>query len=128
MRRDVIILANSRMRSNRCIAGIDAETGEWVRPVYEEGNDGVPKHIRQIKNREPRLLEIVSIPLADDGPNRDVQPENRRILSGEWTSVRTACVSEVARRYCQTKGVILHNEFRDIHAKSVRAMPVQDRC
>lgn len=33
----MICLANSRKIGGRCVAGIDVNTGEWVRPVRDNG-------------------------------------------------------------------------------------------
>lgn len=126
MRRDVIILANSRKMGNRCIAGIDRETGEWVRPVYEAGDQGVPLSVRQVEGVEPGLLDIVSIPLAGDGPHRDIQPENCRILKGAWKKVGKASVQQVAK-YCQRGGLILHNADRRIHIDELRLVPEKEK-
>jgi len=126
MRRNLIILANSRKKGNRCIAGIDPETAEWVRPVYEDGDKGVPWQVRQVDGEEPRLLDIVSIPLARDGPHRDIQPENRRILRGAWKKVSKATVRQVGK-YCQKAGLILHNADRRIQVKQLCRVAAEHR-
>ena len=61
----LICLANSWKYGERCIAGIDIHTGQWVRPVCDRFPDGqVPADIRLIDGDEPALLDILSIPLA----------------------------------------------------------------
>jgi len=75
---------------------------------------------------EPCLLDVVSIPLADDGPHRDIQPENRRILEGPWQP-RGRARSEKVIRYCQTRGLILHNADRRIHVDQLRKVADEDR-
>jgi len=126
MRRNLIIMANSRKMGNRCIAGIDADSGEWVRPVYGAGDQGVPWDVRQVQGAEPRLLDIVSIPLASDGPHRDIQPENCRILEGPWKRIGEATVQQVAK-YCQRGGLILHNTERWIHIDQLCQVAAKDR-
>jgi len=127
MRRELIILANSRKMKNRCVAGIDRHTGRWVRPVYGDGRQGVPKSIRQIDGAEPALLDVISVPLAEDGPHRDIQPENRLILPGDWYKLGEATLGEVIQ-YCQTKGLLLHNTDRRIALSELRAVPRQSRA
>jgi hypothetical protein len=126
MRRNLIILANSRKMGNRCIAGIDAQTGEWVRPCFGTGEEGVPWSVRQVDGAEPQLLDILAIPLAKDGPHRDIQPENRRILKGAWKSVGKATVKQVAK-YRQKSGLILHNVGRRIDVDELRQVAAKDR-
>jgi hypothetical protein len=122
----LIILANSRKKGNRCIAGIDTATGEWIRPVYEDGDQGVPWNVRQVDGKEPRLLDILSIPLASDGPHRDIQPENRSILKGAWKKVGQATPQQVAQ-YCQSAGLVLHNADRRIHIATLRQIREANR-
>ena len=125
MRRNLVILANSRKMGNRCIAGIDAESGEWVRPVYETGDQGVPWSVRQVDGAEPCLLDIVSISVASDGPHRDIQPENRRILKGAWRREGQATVDQIAK-YRLKAGLILHNADRKIHVGKLRQVAAKD--
>ena len=126
MERRLIILANSRKKGNRCIAGIDADTGEWVRPCFGTGEQGVPRPVRLVGGMEPRLLDIVAIPLADDGPHREVQPENRQIAPGPWKRVGKAGVEQVAG-YCQEGGLILHNGARWIHISQLGKVAAGER-
>ena len=126
MTRNLIILANSRKMGNRCIAGIDAESGEWIRPCFENGDSGVPWHIRQVNGVEPQLLDIIKIPLADDGPHRDIQPENRTILAGAWQKVGEKSIQD-ALKYCQQTNLILFNTDRKVHVNILRTVPSRDK-
>lgn len=83
----IICLANSWKLKERCIAGIDIDTGKWVRPVCDSlyPEDGrVPKNICLVDGREPELLDILEIPLADTGNNFDFESENLSVLRGQW--------------------------------------------
>lgn len=126
MTRNLTIVANSRKMGNRCIAGIDADTSEWVRPCFGTGEQGVPWSVRQVDRAEPQLLDIVAIPLGSDGPHRDIQPENRRILNGAWKRLGKATVNQVAR-HCQKAGLILHNSDRRIHVSLLRTVPKEEK-
>jgi hypothetical protein len=126
MRRNLIILANSRKRGNRCIVGIDTETEEWVRPCVGEGEKGIPWHVRQINGAEPQLLDIVAIPLASNGPNREIQPENYTVLKGSWEKVGKVTIKQITK-YCQRRGLILHNTDRRIHITELSNVSKRDR-
>jgi hypothetical protein len=126
MRHSLIILANSRKMRNRCIAGIDSQTGEWLRPCCGTGVEGVPWNVRQVAGVEPQLLDIIEIPLAADGPHRDIQPENRQLLEGAWKKLGTATIDQVAG-YCQKSGFVLHNKDRWIHDFALRDVPESKR-
>jgi len=69
MERTIIVLANSRKMTNRCIAGIDVSTKEWIRPCYESGESGIPWTVRQINGEEPQLLDIIKISVKKVGPH-----------------------------------------------------------
>lgn len=118
MRHNIIILANSRKMGNRCIAGIDAQSGEWMRPCFGTGKDGIPWEIRRVDDGEPKLLDIISIPLANDGPHRNIQPENRILSEGTWEKVGKTTVKQVLK-YVQKYEPILHNADRRIHVSSL---------
>lgn len=126
MKRNLIILANSRKMGNRCITGIDVESGEWIRPCFENGEAGVPWNVRQVNGIEPQLLDIVEVPLADDGPHRDIQPENRSILQGAWKMVGRTTAQKVAK-YCRKSNMILHNADRRIHINILRTVPNKEK-
>ena len=80
----IICLANSYKTGGRCIAGIDIETGEWIRPVPENINKAI-RDQRMINGREPKLLDILEIPVENYGPDERCQPENRLLKRGRWT-------------------------------------------
>lgn len=126
MEHNLIILANSRKMGNRCITGIDVKSGEWIRPCFENGETGIPWNVRQVNGKEPQLLDILKISLADDGPHRDIQPENRNILPGSWEKVGKTTVNNVLR-YCQKTNLILFNTSRRIHIDSLRTVPAQNK-
>ena len=83
----IICLANSWKLKERCIAGIDIDTGKWVRPICDSlyPEDGrVPESVRLVNGREPQLLDILEIPLADTGNNFGFESENLSVLKGDW--------------------------------------------
>lgn len=87
----IVILANSRKLSGRCIAGVEVEEvskglwvptpgKEWVRPVNAETETGeVNRRDRCYEDRkEPELLDVVEVCLLDHAP-KDHQKENWHI-------------------------------------------------
>ncbi len=75
----IVCLANSRMRSGRCIAGvelIDKKPSRWIRPISPRDDEGLSPYERQDENRaDPRLLDIVEVPLSKPAPHLQ-QTEN----------------------------------------------------
>lgn len=110
----LIILANSWKKGNRCIAGINPSNGRWVRPCFEDGEVGIPLSVRKVSGREPELLDVIEIPLADKGPHIDYQPENRFLKIGKWRLVGKATLPDIAR-YTEKREFLLHNQIDYVH-------------
>jgi hypothetical protein len=109
--RKIICLANSWKLKERCIAGIDRETGQWIRPVCDSlyPKDGrIPDTVRLINCQEPKLLDILEIPLDNQGNDFGFEPENRSVLPGQWKRLGTAEVRDLYKYY-RDFDYILHN-------------------
>jgi hypothetical protein len=86
-RRDLICLANSIKLGNRCFAGIDVETDEWVRPIGSGDHGAVTYSDQRLEDGAlAKLLDIVSVPLGEPRPIPG-QPENWRVGRGPWRRV-----------------------------------------
>lgn len=125
----IICLANSRKLDERCIAGIDLSTGKWVRPVCDDlyPEDGrVPKFIRLVEGREPKLLDVLEIPLSDTGNDFGFECENLSVLGGDWK-----CLSRVQPtnllRYCGNFQKILHNSIKYVNPSYLQSLPFEQR-
>jgi hypothetical protein len=125
----IICLANSWKKKERCIAGIDIDTGKWVRPVCDSlyPDDGrVPESVRLINGREPQLLDILEIPLADTGNNFGFESENLSVLHGDWRLVRKALPSELLK-FCSKSQHILHNSGKKVAKSYLQSLPQEQR-
>lgn len=95
----IVILANSRKLAGRCIAGKEI-TGRfpWVRPVSEREHEEVSEYERQYEDgSDPRLLDIVDVPLLKERP-KDYQQENRLLDPGRyWRKIGCADWKDLAR-------------------------------
>ncbi|MBN1343229.1 MAG: hypothetical protein JXQ73_11150 [Phycisphaerae bacterium] len=118
----VICLANSPKEQNRCIAGIDCRTGRWVRPVLGVRRRGIPKKVRLVDREEPKLLDVLEIPLADAGPDMGCQPENRLLGGGSWKRLEQMSPQDVFE-YCEDDLVILHNHDPSVPADYFEQIP-----
>jgi len=126
LKHEIIILANSRKIGNRCIAGIDRRTGEWLRPCYGEGHEGIPCHVRQINGQEPQLLDVVEISMKSRGPNLEYQPENRYLSNKPWEKIGVVEAKHLFK-YCEKGKFLLHNTDRRIHMDELLSLPAEDR-
>ncbi|MEM9213686.1 MAG: hypothetical protein AAGD25_05005 [Cyanobacteria bacterium P01_F01_bin.150] len=123
----LICLANSWKHGERCIAGIDIYTGQWVRPVCDRLPDGqVPADIRLIDGDEPALLDILSIPLAYKVDRDRMARENYWIRDGQWQRIDRAQPARVMT-FCSCRPQILHTERKYVSEPWLRSQPLQNR-
>lgn len=125
----IVCLSNSWKLEERCIAGIDLDTGRWVRPVCDGlyPKDGkVPKSARLIEGKEPELLDILEIPLGDTGNDFGFECENLSVLPGRWKSLGKADPNELIG-YCGNFPHILHNSSKYVNPSWLKALPFQQR-
>ncbi|MFT5129413.1 MAG: ATP-dependent DNA helicase RecQ [Rhodothermales bacterium] len=80
----LICLAYAHRRDGRFVAGIDPSTGRWIRAVSDAEHGQLPAESCRIGDQEPKLLEIIDLPLADSGPDFGSESENRLLLPGAW--------------------------------------------
>lgn len=125
----IICLANSKKNGDRCIAGIDICTKKWVRPIYTNSTnpaDGrIPRNIRLINGQEPKLLDVIDIPLYHQGENFGFESENLNILSGQWRKIREALPSELSQQL--DNGSILHNCKKYVEVSFLQSLPFEQR-
>ncbi len=83
----IVCLANSTKLGSRCVAGVDVEDGEWIRPVGSGDHGAVTRSERTyVDGSEPQLLDLIELSLARPTPQPG-QPENWRLAPGRWCNV-----------------------------------------
>jgi hypothetical protein len=125
----IICLANSWKNGERCIAGIDIETSEWIRPVCDAQypDDGrVPRSVRLVEGREPELLDILEIPLAETGKDFGFECENRSVLPGQWNYLGKVESADLLK-YCLKSQFILHNSWKYVKPSFLQRLPLPNR-
>ncbi len=126
----VLCLANSKKLNERCVAGIDMRTCEWVRPVSRSGDHGaVSFRERQVNRLEPQVLDLIEMDLAYEGPTGFEYchaQENRWINPTPWRRVGRATVADLDR-YCCHERVILHSSSKYTRPDVIEAKPLAQR-
>jgi hypothetical protein len=124
---EIICLANSWKHEERCIAGINPQTGRWIRPICLQLDDGrVSKEIRLIDGEEPKLLDIIDIPLENTGNNFGFESENLNIASGKWRRIHAVPATDVIK-YCVEMPYILHNLRKYVTVPYLQSLPWEKR-
>ena len=124
MKQQIVILANSSREGARCIAGIDVQTGEWIRPVPTDGGP-ITWNLRNISGREPELLEIVEISVQNNGPDLGCQPENRQVNPVPWQHVGAMSVKGVLK-YLESDAVVMHTDDDSVAIDYFQTISKQD--
>jgi len=122
----LIVLANSWKRKDYCVAGIEPETGNWVRPVSDLHDGRITKAHIQLRGYFPKLLDVIEIPLAKGGPDFGFERENRSILPGDWHLVATATAAHLLR-YSESPRTALHNDRKYVTIAELQSKPKSDR-
>ena len=117
----ITCLADSYKHNGRCIAGID-EAGRWVRPVSSGKKRAIDQETRIINGSEPRILDILEIPLHAHGPDDGCQPENKLLKAGQWKKVGQVRPKGLLK-YCEDDSVVLHNNLDHVRASCFRMIP-----
>ncbi len=123
----IICLANSWKRGDRCIAGIDIINDSWIRPVSNLPDGRIPKEMRLIGGLEPALLDILEIPLAKTGPDFGFERENLSVLPGKWRRVGQVPPTYLLK-YCSNEKYILHSDRRYVTIDFMQSLPPSERC
>ena len=83
----LVCLANSKKLGHRCVAGVEQDTGTWVRPIGSGDHGEVTLAEQQLAGGgHPQLLDVIEVPLAAPVPQPG-QPENWSLAPGQWTKV-----------------------------------------
>lgn len=122
----IIVLANSWKHTDRCLAGIDISTGEWVRPVTNLDDGRVQQSDMRLADHFPQILDILDIPLDSTGPDFEFECENRTILPGQWHLHGRASPDDLIC-YVERAPHILHNHRKYVTIKEMRKKPPGDR-
>lgn len=118
MQRDIVILAASEKNGDYCVAGIDVDTGEWLRPYsHNKATKGaVPlEHITYADGSHVKLFDVVRIDFADNCHNA-MQPENFFYNETErWLKIDKLTLDEIiSRRGTDDRVKIFFNDDRSV--------------
>ncbi|MDV3427079.1 MAG: hypothetical protein LIR50_07830 [Bacillota bacterium] len=109
----IVCLANSRKESLRCVAGIDVDSGEWIRPVLKNGAGLSFDNITCNDGSMPKLLDVINIGLIDREEDY-LQPENYLIdRSFRWKKVGRLNVNDL-KKYISSEKYIFYDECKRI--------------
>jgi hypothetical protein len=95
----IICLANSYKNQGKCIAGIDQESGKWVRPISGLEDGRIPLGTECIPSDSIKILDILNIPV-DIERKFGHEIENIGYKNSPWQVIGSAEVVNLLR-YCE---------------------------
>jgi hypothetical protein len=122
----IVVLANSWKHQDWCLAGIDLDTGKWVRPVTDLDDGRVPETFMKLGGYFPELLDVLQIPLDSTGPDFGFESENRTILPGRWFLQDRKTPANI-EMYAKRPYYVLHNHRKYITPTQLRQKPFEKR-
>lgn len=117
----LICLANSWRGGGRCVAGIDLDSGRWVRPI-PPGDGPFFAGMTLIDGRETVPLDIVEIQLGEINLSTRYQRENREIKSWDWELLGCATTGDVMP-YRSDAPLVLHNRRKVVEPALLEKLP-----
>lgn len=117
----MVCLANSWRPGGRCIAGIDLDTGEWVRPILSTGK-AIPEGATKFGNHDLAPLDVIEVDLAPPDFSTRFQRENRVIQSKTWTFTGKRLSNANVLQYCATSSSVLHGHNKVVEPSSLSAL------
>ena len=116
----MVCLANSWRPGGRCIAGIDLDSGQWVRPVPAEGG-AIPEASPWLRGRYMGPLDVVEVDLEGPTFATRFQRENRQIRGWQWRFVRRADVNDVIE-YASAPTRVLHGRKKVVRPSQLETL------
>ena len=107
----ILCLSNSYKENNRCVAGLDLQTGRLVRPVAKSDSQAIPIDWTEIGEHSLKPLDIVEVPFRQGDATVKYQAENRFCDEG-WKISGQAKPTDL-QRYCDSDRTILHTPGSD---------------
>ncbi|MBJ7899635.1 MAG: hypothetical protein GC158_06905 [Cyanobacteria bacterium RI_101] len=92
----LICLANSYKHQGRCLAGIDPQSGRWVRPFSPSPDGTIPLDDPLIKVDHIELLDLVDIPLNSQNI-RGYEEENQGYYPASWQVLGKAKITALLK-------------------------------
>lgn len=97
-RKEIAILTKSSKNGGYCVAGIDIETGRWVRLISDDVRSHgalFDEHMEYVNGGICQVLDIASVPILAPAPSK-YQPENVLIDPAvQWERISTISIDEV---------------------------------
>lgn len=131
MFKDIILLTTSKKYGNYCIAGVEKNTGNWVRIVSEDAKIYHAVTLRNMIYKDgslPKVMDIIRIKCKYHKPNKH-QPENH-VLDSKlyWRKLGVARIEDLLRIHpIENKPFLLYDTNRFVDGAYINRLKDQDK-
>ena len=116
----MVCLTNSWQSGGRCVAGIDLETGDWVRPITRHGG-AFPEETLKFGEHEVAPLDILEMDLEPPALTTRYQRENRVLNSRVWKLVGQFAARDLLP-YSSRFPTVLHSQGRVVEPATLEPL------
>jgi hypothetical protein len=102
----LVCLANSRRDGGRCVAGIDPDSGRWIRPIPYRGG-AIPEEKTFLSGKLFTPLDVLELDLDAPACTTRFQCENRPMQNWNWRLVGRVDARDMLK-YCCKEPIVLH--------------------
>jgi len=131
MYKEITLLTKSRKKDNYCIAGIETETGNWIRIISEDAKMQYavsPNDMQYEDGSMPEILNIIKIKCKRYNPSIH-QPENFVLDdTAYWEKIGEASIKELLELHpCENKSFLFYDTDKRIDAALIHTINEKDK-
>lgn len=131
MYKEIILLTSSKKRGNYCIAGVEKQTGNWVRIISEDDtiqHAVTDKDMKYEDGNMPQVMDIIKIKCKAHSPNY-YQPENY-IFDNKfyWGRMGKATIEELLTiRPSESKSLLFYDTGARVEEDYVKGIDNEEK-
>lgn len=114
----IVILANSMQPGGRCLAGIDLDTGKWIRPIHETRH-AIPEAECIVSGKMLSVGDILECKLAQPADIVEFQCENQVVSDWNWKIVGQVEMDKL-EKFVEDTSPILHSSDEPVNASILK--------
>lgn len=117
----LICLANSRRDGGRCVAGIDIDSGRWIRPIPPRGG-AIPEEKTFLSGKLIAPLDLIELQLDAPTYATRFQCENRPMQNWNWRRAGRINAGDILK-YCIKDNIVLHGPGKTVEPAEMERLP-----
>lgn len=129
MKKEILLLTKSKKNGGYCTAGIDIETGDWIRLILA-GYDAVPKYyFKYDDNTKPEVLDTICVDVIQENLGDSCHPEDV-LIKKTFKKSNTNGIDSLLKRIKddhKAHNLIYYSTLNKIYDTIFSSFPEEDR-